>query len=258
MKLKNEELKQFLEDKYLQYNTKDFIPPDPVSIPHRFTRKEDIEIAGFLTSAISWGQRTTILRNANSLMERMEEQPYEFIISASETDINSFQNFVHRTFNGEDCIYFLKSLRNIYVFHGGLEKVISQGMLKSGNMMDALAYFRSVFFDLPFEQHVLKHIPNTFRNASAKRLNMFLRWMVRKDSVGVDFGIWKSLNTDCLMCPLDVHTGNVARKIGLLERKQDDRKAVEELTNNLRKFDPADPVKYDFALFGLGIYEGFA
>jgi uncharacterized protein (TIGR02757 family) len=252
------EMKEFLDEKVLEYNAPSFIQSDPVSIPHRYACKEDIEIAGFLTAAISWGQRCTILANANKLMERMDHSPHEFIINAGSKDYKPFSNFVHRTFNGADCIFFLRSLGNIYLKHGGMQNIFSEGVNQTGNVMDAISYFRRVFFEIPYPEHTMKHIADPSGKASAKRLNMFLRWMVRKDKRGVDFGLWNSISPSLLMCPLDVHTGNVARKLGLLERRQNDRKAVEELTARLGLFDPADPVKYDFALFGLGIYEGFA
>jgi uncharacterized protein (TIGR02757 family) len=252
------DMKEFLDEKALKYNTPSFIQADPVSVPHKYERKEDIEIAGFLAAAISWGQRCTILANAAKLMEWMDHSPYEFIVAAGNEEYRPFRNFVHRTFNGDDCIFFLQALKNIYLKHGGPENVFSAGVNQTGNVMDAISYFRAVFFEIPHPGRTMKHIADPSGNASAKRLNMFLRWMVRKDKRGVDFGIWNSISPSLLMCPLDVHTGNVARKLGLLERRQNDRKSVEELTAKLRLFDPEDPVKYDFALFGLGIYEGFA
>jgi uncharacterized protein (TIGR02757 family) len=254
----SEELRDFLEVKYHQYNSPSFIPPDPISIPHRFSKKEDIEISGFLTAIISWGQRCTILRNAGDLLEKMDNDPFEFILHAECSDLIRFSKFAHRTFNGQDCVYFIQSLHNIYKNYGGLEKLLIKGYEETGNIMDALVFLRSMFFDLEFESRTLKHFSNPASGSAAKRLNMFLRWMVRYDKNGVDFGIWKSIPASALICPLDVHTGNTARKLGLLTRKQNDRKAAEELTTSLRLFDAEDPVRYDFALFGLGIYEKFA
>lgn len=253
-----DELRDFLEEKVVQYNNPGFIAADPVSIPHNFSKKQDIEISGFLTAALAWGQRCTILRNTHQLMQWMEQSPHEFVISAGPEDLKPFKKFIHRTFNGEDCIYFLKALRNIYMKHGGLENLMAESLLENNNIMDALSLFHDVFFELPHPARTRKHIAKPSIGASAKRLNMFLRWMVRADKAGVDFGIWKQISPSFLMCPLDVHTGNVARKLGILSRKQNDRKAVEELTDHLKRFDPEDPAKYDFALFGLGIYEGFA
>lgn len=251
MPLTHSELKDFLEAKYRQYNNADFIPPDPISIPHLFTKKEDIEIAGFLTAVISWGQRPVILRNAKQLLEMMEMAPFDFIQNFSEDDLQPFRKFKHRTFNGVDCIFFLQSLQNIYTNHGGLESIFQEKTIVSG-----LIDLKRVFFEPDHKIRTEKHLPDITKNASAKRMNMFLRWMVRKDNSGIDFGLW-NIPESQLFCPLDLHSGNVARKLGLLNRKANDWKAVLELTENLRRFDPDDPVKYDFALFGLGVYEGF-
>ncbi|MGZ4034361.1 MAG: TIGR02757 family protein [Bacteroidia bacterium] len=247
------ELKDFLEEKYIKYNGFAFIESDPVSIPHQFTKKEDIEIAGFLAATIAWGQRVTIINNANKMMKLMGNSPHDFIMSAKEKDLKKFEGFVHRTFNSVDTIFFMRSLKNIYINHGGLEKVFSKP-----DCSDAITNFRILFFSIEYPARTMKHVSNPAENSSAKRLCMYLRWMIRKDKQGVDFGIWNSkLLPSHLMCPLDVHSGNVARKLGLLKRTQNDWKAVNELTLNLRKFDPKDPVKYDFALFGLGVFEKF-
>lgn len=254
MKLDFHELKKYLDEKVELYNRPTFIEEDPISIPHLFSRKEDIEISGFLSAVIAWGQRKTILANAGKLMEMMDNAPYDFISGFRDTDLKPFEHFVHRTFNGIDCIYFLTSLKNIYSNHGGLENLFTPTG-DEDTVKDSILRFRNVFFELPHLPRTQKHIANPFKNASAKRLNMFLRWMVRKDDNGVDFGIWQSIDPALLMCPLDVHTGNVARALGLLHRNQSDWKAVEELTAVLRSFDPVDPVKYDFALFGMGMYE---
>lgn len=246
------ELKEFLDQKVKLYNQPGFIENDPISIPHKFTRKEDIEIAGFLSATISWGNRKSIITNGNKLIDRMDSSPYDFIMSFADADIKPFEKFVHRTFNGIDCISFLWSLKHIYQGYGGLENVFMGENVKS-----RIINFRNLFFEQPHLTRTQKHVANPDRNSAAKRINMFLRWMVRQDNSGVDFGIWKSIPPSELMCPLDVHSGNVARKLGLLSRKQDDWKAVEELTQNLRTFDSNDPVKYDYALFGLGINENF-
>lgn len=250
-------LRDFLEEKYLQYNTPGFIENDPVSIPHMFSEKHDREISGFLTAAIAWGKRDLILRSAGRLVALMGNAPYKFITNASEKDLKKFSHFVHRTFNGDDCICFLKSLKKIYTGYASMEDVIEEGMGNNNSLVYGLSYLRSKFFSLPHSCHAEKHFADIARGAAGKRLFMFLRWMVRNDGRGVDFGIWEKLKPFQLFIPLDFHTGNTARKLGLLERKQNDFRAVEELTAVLRKFDPDDPVKYDFALFGLGVNERF-
>lgn len=250
------EIKAFLDEKTEKYNHPLFIETDPIQIPRQFSRKEDIEISAFLTALISWGNRTSIIKNALHLMRLMEFRPYEYITLATPSELNKLKAFTHRTFNGEDCIYLVRSLKNIYLKHGGLQKIIESGFQRDSTVKSALSGLYAAVFELPGER-TRKHIANVERGASAKRLNMFLRWMVRNDKKGVDIGQWSSLPASKLMLPLDVHTGNVSRKLGILERKQNDWKAVEEVTLMLRKFDPTDPVKYDFALFGLGIFEQF-
>jgi len=252
-----DEMREFLEEKYLQYNTPEFIENDPVSIPHMFSDNHDREISGFLTATIAWGRRDLILRSAHRLMELMGNSPYEFILNASGNDLKRFSQFVHRTFNGDDCMCFLRSLMHIYRKYSSMEDIISRGIKQNGSIVDALALLRKEFFSVPHICHAKKHFADVAGGAAGKRLFMFLRWMVRNDGRGVDFGIWKKIKPSQLYIPLDFHTGNTARKLGLIKRKQNDFKAVEELTAVLRKFDPEDPVKYDFALFGLGIYERF-
>jgi len=249
-------IKEILEQKFTQYNQPSFISTDPISIPHRFRLKEDIEISGFLAAIIAWGQRKTIIHNATRLMESMGNTPYDFVMNFRESDLGVFQGFVHRTFNFDDLSTFLFALKNIYQQHGGMEPVFATGLQK-GDMGMAISYFRDVFFSIPHLPRSRKHVSNPASGACAKRINMYLRWLVRKDDAGVDFGLWKSISASQLICPLDVHSGRVARKLGLLSRKQDDWKAAEELTDHLRQFDPEDPVKYDFALFGLGVFEKF-
>ena len=253
--LSYQDLREFLEFKYNQYNTPEFIETDPISIPHLFTKKEDIEISGFLTATISWGNRKGILKNAKRLMEMMNQSPYEFVMNAGIKEFEPLRKFVHRTFNGNDCLFFIQSLKNCYQNHGGIEELFSNN--NKNELKETVSDFRKTFLEINHDLHVEKHISNPLRNSSAKRIMMFLRWMVRNDKRGVDFGLWKNINPSELLCPLDVHSGNVARKLGLLSRIQNDWKAVEELTANLRKFDPDDPVKYDFALFGLGVFEKF-
>jgi len=235
-------IKRLLDNRIEQYNRPDFIDSDPVQIPHRFARKEDIEIAGFLTATISWGQRKSIVNNANHLMEFMDNTPYDFLMEGGKEDWDRVSRFVHRTFNGDDCLFFLASLKNIYRHHQGLENVFTTGFQSGDNIFSALKYFREVFLSIPHANRVSKHISDVSSNSAAKRLNMYLRWMVRKDDNGVDFRLWKNIPASSLMLPLDVHSGEVARGLGLLQRKQNDWKAVEEITAILRQFDPSDPV----------------
>ena len=248
-------IRELLDRKVFEYNRTEFIPDDPIAIPHRFQKKEDIEISGFLTAIISWGQRRTIISNSLRLMEWMDDSPHQFILHYSERELSRFKEFKHRTFNGEDCTFFLKSLRNIYQNYGGMEPLFSPA--ETEGLLHGIKRFRNVFFAIPHPARSTKHIADPGRGASAKRINMFLRWMVRRDECGVDFGLWKSISPSVLYCPLDVHTGEVARKLGILSIRQNNWKAVEELTGYLRLLDPEDPVKYDFALFGMGIHEKY-
>jgi len=250
------DLKEFLDEKVDLYNRPSFIEHDPISIPHLYTRKGDIEIAGFLAATIAWGNRKMILRNARRMMEIMDNSPYEFIMNSKPSDFERINGFVHRTFNSTDMIYFLKALQNIYRYKGGLETVFSSHLTED-SLQPAIHEFHKVFFELPHPKRTERHVSDTSKGSAAKKLNMFLRWMVRNDNFGVDFGIWKRIDPSRLYIPLDLHSGNTARKLGILTRKMNDWKAVEELTANLRELDPADPVKYDFALFGLGVFEGF-
>ncbi|MGB3144319.1 MAG: TIGR02757 family protein [Maribacter sp.] len=254
--MKKVELKEFLDAKVLEYNKPDFLTTDPIQIPHLFTKKEDIEISGFLTATIAWGNRKSIINNAHKLMELMDQSPYDFVMNHSDEDLIRFENFVHRTFNSLDLSYFIKSLRNLYVHHQGLEGVFTTHQQKS-TLQPAISKFKEVFFEIPFETRTTKHVSDPLRGSAAKRINMFLRWMVRDANTSVDFGLWKNISPAILSCPLDVHSGNVARKLKLLKHKQNDAKALAELDKNLRKLDPMDPVKYDFALFGLGVFEKF-
>lgn len=252
-----DELKDFLDEKHLQYNRAEFIDYDPISIPHSYTKEEDIEISAFLSATIAWGQRKTIIRNARRLMELMDNSPHQFIIQSRQSGFPLLNEFTHRTFNAADLHYFLVSLQNIYRNHGGLRNVFETLYLRYGSIYLTICGFRELFFSLYPPGRTGKHISDPAAGSAAKRINMFLRWMVRKDSCGVDFGIWKGIDRKALQIPLDLHTGNVSRKLGLLRRSQNDWKAVDELTGVLRRFDPADPVKYDFALFGLGVFEKF-
>ena len=250
------ELKSFLDEKVLQYNTLDFIESDPVQIPHLFSQKEDIEIAGFLSATIAWGNRKMIIKNSHRMMDLMGNSPFDFVMSHTENDLERMESFVHRTFNGHDFSSFIRSLQHIYKNHNGLEAVFSKNQ-ETDSMQKSISEFKKIFFEIPHQNRTQKHISDPMNGSAAKRINMYLRWMCRQDNTGVDFGIWKSISPSLLSCPLDVHSGNVARKLGLLTRKQNDGKALTELDTKLRELDSIDPTKYDFALFGLGIFEGF-
>jgi len=253
---KHSDIKLFLDDAVLKYNNKSFIEHDPVSIPHIFSKKEDIEIAGFLAATIAWGNRKSILSNAKKLMQMMDMQPHDFILSSSKADLKVFEKFVHRTFNGIDCIFFIESLKNIYKKHGGLESAFGLNDSYTNNdflLKERIIGFRKIFLETKHLNRSEKHISNPAAKSSAKRICMFLRWMVRKDKKGVDFGLWQSIKPSELCLPLDVHTGSVSRALGLLNRNQNNWQTVEEITIVLRQFDPIDPIKYDFALFGLGV-----
>jgi uncharacterized protein (TIGR02757 family) len=257
MNISPENIKLFLDEKVALYNRLSFIETDPIQVPKQFITKENIEIAGFLAATLAWGQRPTIIRNAFRLVQTMQNDPIHFLQNIPEVDWDRAMDFKHRTFNGTDCIYFMKALKNIYLNHGGLEQVFTSGYEKSSTIYGSLSHFRKVFFELSHETRTGKHVSDVGKGAAAKRLNMFLRWMVRTNVSGVDFGLWRQIPPSALMLPLDVHTGNVARKLGLLTRTQNDWRAVEEVTSKLREFDATDPIKYDFALFGLGVFEGF-
>jgi len=249
-------IKDFLDEKAVQYNNPTFIETDPVSIPHRFDTKEDIEIAGFLTAIISWGNRQSIIKSASKMMALMENAPYDFVVHHEKHHLDRFNGFVHRTFNSTDLSCFVSALQNIYLEKGGLEKVFTENS-STTSIIPAIHAFKKEFFSSPHPVRSEKHISDPRKGSVAKRINMYLRWMVRNDNRGVDFGLWTSISPSILSCPLDVHSGNVARKLGLITRKQNDIKALHQLDSNLRLMDVSDPVKYDFALFGLGIFEKF-
>ncbi|ADY51003.1 Conserved hypothetical protein CHP02757 [Pseudopedobacter saltans DSM 12145] len=279
------ELKEFLDKKVLQYNQPGFIENDPICIPHLFTKKQDIEIMGFWSSILAWGQRVTIIKKSKELIGLMDGAPYDFILNHQESDLKRLENFKHRTFNYTDTLYFIQFFKQHYQQFNSLEdaflpfkpsemrdeylseqisdmkaetNVCYNSLLNLPHVENNLNYFRSYFFSLEdFPQRTVKHISSPMKNATCKRINMFLRWMVRKDKCGVDFGIWDRIKPSQLICPCDVHVDRVARKLGMIDRKQTDWKTAVELTENLRKFDAVDPVKYDFALFGLGVEEKF-
>lgn len=249
----NSDIKELLDEKVFEYNNPRFIETDPIQIPHQFHQKEDIEIAAFLTAVISWGNRKMIIKNAQRMVDIMGNSPFDYIMNST---LSEQENFVHRTFNSTDLHYFMRALRHIYTNHGGLEEVFKKHAV-SGDVQNSIHHFKKLFFEIEHPKRTQKHISDPQKGSAAKRINMFLRWMVRSDTAGVDFGIWKKLSPSMLSCPLDVHSGNVARKLGLLKRKQNDAKALHELDLSLRKMDPTDPVKYDFALFGMGVFEKF-
>jgi len=255
------ELKKFLDKKVIQFNNPEFIKDDPVCIPHLFSKKQDIEIAGFFAAIFAWGIRKTIINKSKLLFQLMDHAPYDFCINHTNEDLRKLENFCHCTFNDTDLLYFISFFKFHYSKNQSLEtaffnsQTINQPRLIVEN---SLNYFYNYFFSLEdiFER-TKKHIASPKKNSSCKRLNMFLRWMVRNDDKGVDFGLWKKIAPSQLICPVDVHVARVSRHFNLLKRKQVDWLAAIELTEELKKFDPTDPVKYDFALFGLGISEKY-
>lgn len=252
-----EDIKKLLDFYVDQYNQTDFIEDDPISIPHLFTKKQDIEIMGFWVAMLAWGQRKTIINKARELIDLMNGAPHDFILHHNERDRKKFLPFKHRTFQTTDTLYFLEFLQHYYRRQDSLEDAFARFLSpRDADTEQALRGFHHLFFGLPDAPHrTRKHIATPERRSSCKRLNMFLRWMVRRDDRGVDFGLWSRIQPSQLLMPLDVHVDRVARRLGLLSRKQTDWKAVQELTKNLRRFDPDDPVKYDFALFGIGVLE---
>ncbi|HXK82473.1 MAG TPA: TIGR02757 family protein [Bacteroidales bacterium] len=252
MNLSFDDLKNFLEEKTDLYNRQDFIKDDPIQIPHSFSLKQDIEISGLLAATLAWGKRIIIINSSRKLMQLMDNQPYDFVMNHSYNDLKVFKNFKHRTYNSNDVIFFIKGLKSIYHEYNSLENAFAGNEPYVG-----IINFRTKMMQTAHEYRSEKHISNPAKGSAAKRLNMFLRWMVRKDKSNVDFGIWNNYKPSQLYIPLDVHSGRVARELGLLKRKQNDKKAVEELTAKLRVFDSNDPVKYDYALFGLGVFENF-
>lgn len=253
--MNRDELFRLLDERTHRYNRPFFIEDDPIGIPKSFTDKKDIEISAFLTAVIAWGRRKTIIDNAQKLMAWMDHAPGDFISNFQPTDLKPFERFVHRTFNGVDCITFLNGLQRLYGEHGGLEPAM-QKSFAGDRHTPGIGWnrFKSLFFDIDHVPRTAKHLPDPLKGSAAKRMNMFLRWMVRQDAGGVDFGIWKSFSPADLYIPLDVHTSRQARQLGLLTRNQNDWKSVIELTSRLREFDADDPVRFDFALFGMGIW----
>jgi uncharacterized protein (TIGR02757 family) len=246
------EIKKTLDAHYEATSPERFIENDPLSIPHAFSKKEDAEIAAFLTATLSWGQRNTIIRSALDLMERMEGEPHRFLLEASPSSIERIGEFRHRTFKTEDLQHFLKALKKIYEEHGGMHELFREGVRSEDEFLHGgVANFRSVFFSIPHSSRTEKHVADPYKGSPSKRLNMFLRWMVRNDAI--DPGWWSDLGPHRLSCPLDLHSAKVARRLGLIQRKQNDGKTVRELDRSLRAFDPEDPVKYDIALHRMGV-----
>lgn len=250
------DLKDFLDEKSYQYESLEFIKDDPILVPHSFTKKEDIEISGFITSIISWGNRKSIINSAKKIIDFMDNSPFDFILNHTNKDLYKEKESIHRTFNSTDLNYFIVSLKRIYKDYNGLEDILSNN--SNGNDLQMrISTFKEIFFSIDHPIRTRKHLPSPIDGSSAKRFNMFLRWMVRSNEKGVDFGLWNKIDKSELSLPLDVHTGRIARLLGLLKRNTNDSKAVEEINLKLREMDPKDPVKYDFALFGLGVYENF-
>lgn len=247
------ELSDLLERLHDRYNSPDFIADDPVSIPHAFSDTKDIEISGFLASTIAWGNRRAIVRSARRMMECMDGAPRDFTVNASEEELARLGGYVHRTFNGGDLITFVRALRGMEVRHGGIGAFFQREYTRTGSLPQTISAFRREFFAVDHLPRAEKHLSSIDRGAACKRLNMYLRWMVRNDRRGVDFGLWTAIPASALYLPLDVHSASMGRALGLLERRQNDWRAVEQITAALRRFDPSDPVKYDFALFGAGI-----
>lgn len=247
-----------LNEKYELFNQPNFIPHDPICIPHQFSKKQDIEITGFIAATLAWGQRKTIINKCNEFIGLMDNAPYDFIKNHQDSDLKRFLAFKHRTFNATDTLYFIEFFKDFYSKNDSLENAFLVGLKQQDDDIKVgLENFQNVFFSLEdYPIRTRKHVATPARNSSCKRINMFLRWMVRKDSKGVDFGIWDKIKTSQLVCPCDVHVERVARKLGLITRPKLDWQTAVELTQNLKQLDPIDPVKYDFALFGLGV-EGY-
>ncbi len=251
-----DELRELLERLHDKYNRPEFIEADPISVPHRFSSRDDREIAGFFAATIAWGNRKAIVKSANRMVDMMDSSPYDFVMNASERELSYLNAFVHRTFNGTDFLDMFRAIRTIYLRFGGIGRFFEQRYLVRGDIAGVLSDFRREFFLSPHNPHCEKHISSIDKGAACKRLNMYLRWFVRRDERGVDFGEWTMIPMSALYLPLDIHTGNMGRALGLLTRSQSDWKATVEITEALRRFDAADPVRFDYSLFGAGI-DGF-
>lgn len=258
MKTKHKQLKDFFDEKLRSYNCPAFIPDDPICIPHLFKNKQDIEIAGLFAAVFAWGNRTTIIQKSKELIQRMDGSPFDFVLHHTAKDLQNIQGFKHRTFTEDDIFYFIHFLHHHYLEHDTLESAFTRGMQKQDETIElGLVAFKKYFFRHEHLRRTQKHISSPEQNSSCKRLCMYLRWMVRCDKQGVDFGLWRSIKPAQLVCPIDLHVARVAKRFGMMQRKQPDWQAALELTAHLRNFDAKDPVKYDFALFGLGVIEKY-
>jgi uncharacterized protein (TIGR02757 family) len=250
-------LKNLLDEKVRLYNQPSFIERDPISIPHQFTKKQDIEISGLFAAVLAWGNRTTIINNCNKLMGWMDNSPHDFILNHKDYELKPFMHFAHRTFNATDLLYFLSFLQYHYQQHDSLEQAFTPGKYTDETVERALIHFHDYFFSIEHPERTRKHIATPARKSACKRINMYLRWMVRRDSHGVDFGTWKKIKMSQLVCPLDVHVGRVAHRLGLIENENANWQNALHLTAKLRQLDPHDPAVYDYALFGLGMAERY-
>ena len=254
----SKEVVDLLNEKYLKFNRLDFIDSDPICIPHRYSNKQDIEISGFFAAILAWGQRKTIINKCSELLKKMDNTPYDFVLNANSNELKKLETFVHRTFNFIDLMYFLEFFKTHYTKHTSLESAFLIENNKVENLKLNLIQFKDYFFSLDDSpKRTQKHISSPLSNSACKRINMYLRWMVRSDNKGVDFGIWNNILPSQLIIPCDVHVENIARKLNLTKRPKADWKMAEEITNSLRIIDPNDPIKYDFALFGMGIEKYF-
>lgn len=251
-----EQMLELLESLHDKYNCADFIEADPISIPHSFTDNRDREIAGFFAATIAWGNRKAIVRSARRMMECMDYAPYDFMLNATDADIEPLRSYVYRTFNGDDFVDFIHAVQSIVRRYGTIGELFESSFMRHGDMAAVLSEVRREFFSVEHNYRCEKHFSSIDKGAACKRLNMYLRWFVRRDNRGVDFGSWTKIPMSALYLPLDVHSGNVGRELGLLTRRQNDWKATAEITQTLRKFSSDDPVKYDFALFGAGVNSG--
>lgn len=249
-----QEIKTILDEALDLYHHPSFIAEDPISVPHQYSIRQDIEISGLFSALFAWGKRSTSIRKANELMTLMDNAPYDFIMNSRELDMKRFESFVHRTFQSVDVLFLVNSLKEIYREYNTIEPLFSIGF-QTGGIVNAIHHFRQSMLAYPHLPRSGKHLPDPFRGSSAKRVNMFLRWMVRKDKADIDFGLWNSIPQSKLKLPLDVHTGRIARMLGLLTRKSNDWLAVEEVSSSLYQLDPEDPIKYDLALFNLGLHK---
>lgn len=251
--MNKEELRYLLEHLHDKYNRPEFIEPDPISIPHSFSDRHDREVAGFMAATIAWGNRKAIVKSAARMMQYMDYSPADFVRNASASELAHLQSYVHRTFNGQDFTDFVLAIRGITERWGGIGEFFEQNYVATQSIPQVLSLFRKEFFSIEHNPHCEKHLSSIDKGAACKRLNMYLRWFVRRDDRGVDFGLWKKIPMSALYLPLDVHTGNMGRALGLLTRKQSDWKATDEITSSLREFCSDDPVRYDYSLFGAGI-----